>query len=173
MKLKLLTAALAALVLTALPAMAQVPQAFQDTVSNRVTNVPVTPINGIPMRTCPGAATSADCQSLVQPTDSTAIDISTATSTELVSLTAGQSIRVSAWDAMAGGTGNFQLVYGTGTACATGRTAVTGPYSWTTQIGISKGGSLGVLYKLPAGKALCAVTSAAVQMSGSVSWSKF
>jgi hypothetical protein len=63
--------------------------------------------------------------------------------------------------------------YGTGTACATGTTVLTGPYNLTAQAGIAKGSGLGPVLVVPVGDALCVLTSAAVQMSGSVSYTQF
>ena len=56
---------------------------------------------------------------------------------------------------------------------ATGTTPLTGAYGLTAQFGIAKGNGLGPVLVVPAGNALCAVTSAAVQMSGSVCFTQF
>jgi hypothetical protein len=109
----------------------------------------------------------------VVSTRSAAIAISTATTTELVPLVAGQAIAVTSFNVVAGGTGNFQLVYGTGTACATGATAVTGNYNLIAQAGLAIGSGVAPILILPPGKALCATTSAAVDMSGSISYAQF
>jgi hypothetical protein len=109
----------------------------------------------------------------VVATESAAINISTPTTTQLVPLTAGQSIYVTGYRVVAGGTGNFRLVFGTGTNCGTGTTNLEGPIPLTAQAGLAPGGGVGAIYTLPVGTALCAVTSAAVQMSGSVSFAKF
>ncbi len=96
------------------------------------------------------------------------INISTATTTQLVGAIPGQAIYVAGWNVVAGGPGIITLEYGTGTNCGTGTTAITGPYGWTAQTGIATTAPLFV----PPGNALCAVTSAAVQMSGYVSYSQ-
>jgi hypothetical protein len=101
------------------------------------------------------------------------ITISTATTTQLVALKAGQSIYVTSISIIAAGTGNIQLVYGTGTACATGQGNVTGNYSLTTQVGFTLGNGSGVVLVVPQGAALCAVTSGAVGMPGSLSYAQF
>jgi hypothetical protein len=110
--------------------------------------------------------------STIQPASSVPINISTATTTTLVPLSAGKLIYVSAWDVIANGTGNFTLEYGTGTNCAGGTTLLTGAYPLVAQFGISKGSGIGVIYPIPASNGLCAVTSAAVQYSGSVSYTQ-
>ena len=101
------------------------------------------------------------------------ITISTATTTQLVALKSGQSIYVTAVDIIAAGTGNIQFVYGTGTACATGQGNITGNYNLTAQVGFTKGNGAGVLWVVPQGNALCAVTSAAVAMPGSLAYAQF
>ena len=98
------------------------------------------------------------------------INVSTATTTQLVALSGTMKIYVTSFDVVAGGTGNITFEYGTGTACATSPTALTGAYPLTAQAGIAKGSGVGAVLIVPAGNALCVLTSAAVQMSGSVSY---
>ena len=114
-----------------------------------------------------------NCVLAIQASNSNAINISTATTTELIALDANKTIYVTSWDVMAGGTGNFTLVFGSGTACGTGTTSLTGAYPLIAQAGIAKGNGLGIVLAIPKGKALCATTSANVQMSGSVSFVQF
>lgn len=101
------------------------------------------------------------------------INVSTATTTQLVALSGSTAIYVTSLDVVAGGTGNITFEYGTGTACATGTTVLTGAYNLTAQAGLAKGSGIGTVLKVPAGNALCVLTSAAVQMSGSVSYQQF
>jgi hypothetical protein len=107
-----------------------------------------------------------------QATTSAPINISTATTTTLVPLISGDLIYVTSWDVISAGTGNITLEYGTGSNCGTGTTTLTGAYNLAAQAGISKGDGLGAVYIIPASNALCAVTSAAVQYSGSVSFTQ-
>jgi hypothetical protein len=104
---------------------------------------------------------------------SVAINVSTATTTQLVALSGSTVIYVTSYDVIAGGTGNITFVYGTGASCGTGTTSLTGAYPLTAQAGIAKGSGIGTILKVPAGNALCITTSAAVQMSGSVSYRQF
>lgn len=120
-----------------------------------------------------GAISSGNLTGIIQSDNSVAINVSTATTTQLVALTSAQKIYVTGYDVVAGGTGNITFEYGTGTACATGTTALTGAYPLTAQSGLTKGGGLGPVLVVPAGNALCVLTSAAVQMSGSVAYTKF
>lgn len=104
---------------------------------------------------------------------SVAINVSTATTTQLVALSGSTKIYVTSFDVIAGGTGNITFVYGTGASCGTGTTSLTGAYNLTAQAGIAKGSGVGAILVVPAGNALCVTTSAAVQMSGSVSYQQF
>jgi hypothetical protein len=106
-------------------------------------------------------------------TGSKAIAISTATTTELIALSAGKAIAITSLNVISSGTGDIQFVYGTGTACATGSTAVTGNYSLIAQAGLAIGSGVAPILILPPGKALCAITSAAVVMAGSISYVQF
>lgn len=119
------------------------------------------------------ASNSAGAISIVQADASAAINVSTATTTQLVALSSGKKIYVTSLDVIAGGTGNITFVYGTGTACGTGTTSLTGAYNLTAQAGIAKGNGLGPVLVVPASNALCVTTSAAVQMSGSVAYAQF
>lgn len=114
-----------------------------------------------------------NCIAAVQAATSIPINISTATTTQLVALDTTKTIYVTAWNVIAGGTGNFTLVYGSGTACGTGTTSLTGPYPLTAQAGLAPGDGLGPVIIVPKGKALCATTSANIQHSGSVAYAQF
>ena len=120
-----------------------------------------------------GANTGGSLTSIIQAGASVPINISTATTTQLLAATTGKAIYVTAWDVIAAGTGNITLEYGTGSNCGTGTTALTGAYSLAAQFGIAKGNGLGPVLIVPTGNALCALTSAAAQMSGSVSYTQF
>jgi len=127
---------------------------------------------GVPMP-ANAANTGGNLTGIIQAGVSVPINISTATTTQLVAAAAGKSIYVTAWDVIAAGTGNITLEYGTGSNCGTGTTALTGAYNLTAQTGISKGNGLGPVLVAPAGNALCALTSAAAQTSGSVAYTQF
>lgn len=120
-----------------------------------------------------GVRSGANMVQLTQANASAAISVSTATTTQLVALSASAVIHVTSFDVIAGGSGNITFVYGTGSSCGTGTTSLTGAYPLTAQAGIAKGNGLGPVLVVPAGNALCVTTSAAVQMSGSVSYTQF
>lgn len=120
-----------------------------------------------------GANSSGVLTGLIQADASAAINVSTATTTQLVALSSGKKIYVTAFDVIAGGTGNITFVYGTGSTCGTGTTSLTGAYNLVAQAGIAKGNGLGPVLVVPASNALCVITSGAVQMSGSVAYTRF
>jgi hypothetical protein len=127
---------------------------------------------GVPMPTN-AANTGGSLTSIIQAGASVPINISTATTTQLVAAVTGKSIYVTAWDVIANGTGNITLEYGSGSNCGTGTAALTGTYNLAAQFGIAKGNGLGPVLVVPPGNALCALTSAAVGMSGSLSYTQF
>jgi hypothetical protein len=99
------------------------------------------------------------------PTASVPIAVSTAGTLQLVAAVATKAIYVTDWDAVAGGTGTFQLEYGAGTNCATG-TALTGLYPTTAQFGRAGVGHLFI----PAGNGLCIVTTGGAAPQGFVAY---
>jgi hypothetical protein len=146
--------------------------ATQATVNSSDHGLNIHIAGGVPMSTF-GANTGGNLTSIIQAGASVPINISSATTTQLVASVTGKAIYVTAWDVIAAGTGNITLEYGTGSNCGTGTTALTGAYSLAAQFGIAKGNGLGPVLIAPAGNALCALTSAAAQMSGSVSYTQF
>ena len=131
------------------------------------------PANAILQGVIGGGATGGHVNGMIQADSSAAINVSTATTTQLVALAASQKIYVTSYDVIAGGTGNITFEYGTGSTCGTGTTILTGAYNLTAQAGIAKGNGVGPVLVVPAGNALCVLTSAAVQMSGSVAYAQF
>jgi hypothetical protein len=127
---------------------------------------------GVPLPTN-SANTGGSPTSIIQAGASVPISISTATTTQLVAAVGGKAIYVTAWDVISAGTTNFSFEYGSGSNCATGTTALTGAYSLVAQFGAAKGSGLGPVLVVPAGNALCAVSSAAVQVSGSLAYTQF
>lgn len=120
-----------------------------------------------------GVNSDGNLTGLIQADASVKIDVSTATTTQLVALASSQRIYITSWDVIAAGTGTIKLVYGTGSNCGTGTTDLTGAYSLVAQAGLAKGNGLGPVLVVPASNALCVTTSAAVGMQGSVSYTQF
>ncbi len=68
----------------------------------------------------------------------------------------------------AGGTASVSLVYGTGTNCATGETALTPPFALTAQTGVNDTSPFYRGLSVPVGKDLCIKTNAGVAVQGLV-----
>ncbi len=114
-----------------------------------------------------------NCVKSVQAALSVPISVAAATTTQLVALSAGKRIYITAWDVISAGTGTVTLVYGTGTNCGSGTTSLTGAYPLIAQAGIAKGNGLGPILFVPAGNAICIAVSTSVQVSGSLSYVQF
>lgn len=114
-----------------------------------------------------------NCVPGIQASASVPINVSSATTTELVALSTGKRVYITSWDGIANGTVNVTLVYGTGTACATGQVALTGTYRFIAQAGIAKGNGTGIVLSVPVSQAVCIITSASPNFSGSLSYVQF
>lgn len=112
---------------------------------------------------------------IIQTTGSVPINVSVASTTQLIAATTGQVIYVTHFD-FTNGTGtadNVTFEYGTGTSCGTGTTVLSGPYGTGADMaGTSAGAGIGPIMIVPAGNALCILTSAAVQVSGVLSYTQ-
>jgi hypothetical protein len=107
---------------------------------------------------------------------SVAINITNATTTQLVAPSGSTPIYVTAWDVLASSASGFALEYGTKTTnpCDTGAKALTGAYSFVAQSGLSRSGGPQPLYVIPQGNALCAATSGvSVSLAGSLSYTQY
>jgi hypothetical protein len=120
-----------------------------------------------------GAAAEAQLAPIVGNAATVGVNVSTATTTELIPLSANKSTYITFGHIEAAGTGNITFEYGTGTACATGTTTFGGAISLTAQTGFYGGSGVGPVIVVPAGKAFCMVTSAAVQISGWLTYAQF
>ena len=105
--------------------------------------------------------------------NSVVYDASTSGSTQLVALVSGQAVYVCGFVLFSAGTANVKLNYGTGTACATGTTAMTPAFQLTAQTGVSYGNGEGTVTKTAAGNALCINSSAAVAVQAVVTYTQF
>ena len=103
-----------------------------------------------------------------------AINISTATTTQLVAPAAGKTIYVTGMTMMAAATDNVTLEYGTGTNCGSGTTVISGAMPLLTGSGFAQGDGVAPIFPpIPASNALCVVTSANVQLSGWLTAAQF
>lgn len=104
---------------------------------------------------------------------SVAISTSSSGYTQLVALSGSTVVHVCGFNVMAGGTTNVSLAYGTGTACDTGTTALTGAYPLIAQAGLAVGNGGATQMKTASGNALCINNSAAVAIAGFLTYVQF
>lgn len=105
-------------------------------------------------------ATPVTCSS------SAVINTALAATAQLAALSGTRKIVVCNFTLTGGGATTYKLVYGTGSNCVTGTTDVTGAFELGDNTSVPVVGPL----VLPAGKALCGTNSAAVQVSGVLTW---
>jgi hypothetical protein len=98
--------------------------------------------------------------------NSVAISTSTSGNNQLVALNGSEVVYACGYNLMAAGTVNVRFVYGTGTACATGETGLTGLYPLVAQTGLSVSNGGAVQFKGAAGNAMCIELDAAVAVAG-------
>jgi len=121
----------------------------------------------------PGVPSTTNVLSVQSPCNATAIyDASTNGSTELVALTSGKTIYVCGLSILSGGTANVKLIYGTGTACATGAANMTPAWQLTAQVGLVQPNVPPAALATAASNALCINTSAGVPVQAMVHYFK-
>lgn len=103
-----------------------------------------------------------------------AIAQATATTAQLVALTAGQTIAVCGFSLTAGGTSPaFKFVDGGGTACATDQTSLTGSYAPSATIGVVNYSPNATAFSARVGMALCLTTAATTDVEGVLTYVKW
>lgn len=104
--------------------------------------------------------------------NSAVVNVTAGNTTELVALTASQSIRVCSVAISASAAGTAQLLYGTGTNCGTSPQNLTGAMSLATGTPLSVSAGNGSLFRTAASNALClaAVTG---NVTGFISYAKY
>lgn len=107
-------------------------------------------------------------------TSAVPITINTITTTQLVGLTSGQTIHICGFVLHSAGATSAKLVYGTGTNCATGTTDITPLFTFTTTpSNVTYGSGIGRVAGAPASNAVCVNNTAAIQVSGVLTYAKF
>lgn len=145
-----------------------------NTSINTAANYEATKDAAVPTRlVAMGARIGANEDAIAQGATTVAINVSTATTTQLIALSGSTKIYVTGLAVIAGGTGNITFVYGTGSNCGTGTTSLSGAFPLIANAGLTLGSGLGAVLMVPAGQALCVTTSAAVQMSGFVTYAQY
>jgi hypothetical protein len=100
------------------------------------------------------------------------VNISTATTTLLITGVSGRHVRVSAYDLVTALANNVGIISGTGATCGTGTAAIVGTtaatgYNFGANGGVARGTGQGtVLRTVATGDSICLITSAATQLSG-------
>jgi hypothetical protein len=105
------------------------------------------------------------------------VNISTATTTLIVTGVAGRQVRIGAWHLTTAGADNVAWIEGTGATCGTGTAGMAGGttaasgYNFLANGSMAQGTGFGtVLRTITAGDSVCLVTSATVQLSGQVDY---
>lgn len=102
---------------------------------------------------------------------SAAINTAAAGNVEVVALNGSDLIYVCGYSIVVDAAVDVQFIYGTGTACATGETDITGIWGLAANGGITQANGGAIQFgAVPAGNALCIENSAAVQVSGHVAY---
>ncbi len=120
-----------------------------------------------------GGNSSGNLTGLIACDSSAQISLSTVTTTQAIALASNKSIYVCAMLINGAGATTAKLVYGTGTNCATGLTALTPAFTLATGSNVSIGNGLGYLIKVPSGNALCVTNSAAIAANVLVTYTQF
>lgn len=102
---------------------------------------------------------------------SAAIDTSTSGNVQIVALNGSDLIYICGYSVVVGATATaVQFIYGTGTACATGETDLTGPWPFAANGGITQANGGAPQFVVPAGNAFCVELSAANAITGHVTY---
>jgi len=135
------------------------------------------PANGLPAPGVGSGATGGFLTNITVCDSFVNINISTATTTLLVTGVSGRQVRICSISLIAAGADNVALISGTGATCATGTTGMTGGttpatgYNFAANGGMAQGSGIGIINQTNAtGDSVCAVTSAAVQLSGRIAY---
>lgn len=119
--------------------------------------------------TAASIGSGSDCSDDSKVT-SAAVSVSSSGNNQIVALSGSTLVEVCGWNLISRGAVEAQWIYGTGSACATGETDLTGAYQLIAQVGaaVSNGGA--IQFKTTAGQALCLELSAATQVDGVVTY---
>ncbi len=87
------------------------------------------------------------------------VAVTTQGTVQVIAAASGKSIFVCGFVINSGGATTVQLVQGQGSACATGKTDLTPAFKMTNGSTVTMGGSVGQVFRTPAGGALCMTTT--------------
>lgn len=120
-----------------------------------------------------GGNSSGNLTGLVICDNFAILDMSTATTTQIVALSSSKIIYICHETVMANGTTVVTRKYGTGSNCGTGTTSSGAAWDLTAQSGFSRGGGLGMIAKNIASNAFCYTSSAAVNVHIEIAYTQF
>jgi hypothetical protein len=122
-------------------------------------------------------ATAGLMESLTVASEFANVNVSTATTTLLITGVSGRHVRISAISMVTAGANNVALISGTGATCGTGTTGMTGGttaasgYNFAANGGLTQGTGSGEINRTNStGDSVCVITSAATQLSGRISF---
>jgi hypothetical protein len=99
------------------------------------------------------------------------INVNSPSAVQILAHSGSKVTYVTHWFAITAGAVNLAYVYGTGTNCGTGQTALTGPIPLQVAGSGGSGGDGGFpVLVVPSGQDLCAKPDAAVQIGGYFDW---
>lgn len=128
---------------------------------------------------CSAAAAQQMVPAATLCNQSSLLQMTTATTTQIVALASGQEVRVCAYEIQGSTTATattLKLVSGTGTNCGTGTANLTPAWNMpasSTALPMASGSGIGELFSTPVGAALCATNSAAGTVNIRVTWTRF
>jgi hypothetical protein len=131
------------------------------------------PTAGTAVGAVTGGATGGDMVGIIQANASLPINITTATTTQVIALISGRATYITAFDLVSAGAGTAQLEYGTGTNCSTVVGTLTGAYPFAAGGGRASGGGLGPMLIVPASDEVCVVTTSSATAQGFISFAQF
>lgn len=120
-----------------------------------------------------GGVGSGNLTGLITCDNYAKLDMTTATTTEIVALAASKIIYICSYSLFSNGTTTGTIKYGTGTNCGTGTTSLSPAWEFTAQTGIARGTGIGMVMKNISANALCVTNSAAVNLHAEITYTQF
>lgn len=103
---------------------------------------------------------------------SAVVNVTAGATTEIVPLTASQTIRVCSFAITASAAGTATFIYGTGAACATSPVNLTGAFALGTTVPLAISAGTGSLFRTASANALC-LTAVTGNITGFVTYAKY
>jgi hypothetical protein len=123
--------------------------------------------------TLAGGRSGANMVAIPVPDTTVAVELTSATTTQMVALASSQKIYVGSFSLISSGAANVKWVYGTGSNCGTGTTDLTKSWPLAANVGLAMGGGIGAVLIVPASQALCLVSDAAVNVRGHATYTQY